>query len=70
MTEVLEDTLDHKKSEVVATLVSKYDLPGMSIFIGHLLRLFTKSNKLVDAFLNLELLGKLVKLITNPDFNI
>ncbi len=42
----------------------------MSTFIGNLLRLYTKSNKLVDAFLNLDILGKLVKLITNPDFNI
>ena len=45
-------------------------MPGMSTFIGNLLRLHTKSNKLVDAFLNIELLEKLVKLITNPDFNI
>jgi Mo25-like len=67
---VLEETLDHKKKEVVSTLISKYELPGMSTFIGNLLRLFTKSHRLIEAFLDLELLGKLVKLITNPDFNI
>jgi hypothetical protein len=70
LTEVLEDTLNPKKVEVVTTLIGKYELPGMSTFIGNLLRLHTKSNKLVDAFLNLELLDRLVKLITNPDFNI
>jgi hypothetical protein len=70
LTEVLEETLNHRKDEVVTTLVNKYELAGLSTFIGALLRLYTKSNKLVDAFLNLEILEKLTMLITNPDFNI
>lgn len=69
-TEVIEDTLDYNKNDVVAALVSKYDMPGMSTFIGNLLRLYTKSNKLIEAFMNMDILGKLAKLITNPDFNI
>lgn len=68
--EVIEDTLDHKKGEVVSTLVGKYEMQGMSTFIGQILRLYTKSNKLIDAYLNLEILGKLTQLITNPDFNV
>jgi Mo25-like len=55
---------------VVNALVSKYDEPGMSTFIGNLLRLYTKSNKLIEAFMNMEILNKLSKLISNPDFNI
>ena len=48
--EVIEITLEHKKEEVVKTLVTKYDLPHMSSFVGLILRLFTKSNKLIGAF--------------------
>jgi hypothetical protein len=48
--EVIEITLEHKKEEVVKTLVTKYDLPHMSSFVGIILRLFTKSNKLIGAF--------------------
>lgn len=68
--EVIEDTLDHRKSEVISTLIGKYEMQGMSTFIGQILRLYTKSNKLVDAYLNLDIMGKLTHLITNPDFNI
>jgi len=42
----------------------------MPTFVGKILRLFTKSSRLIDSFLNLELLQNLTKLITNPDFNI
>lgn len=66
----MEETLDHNKDSVVQTLLSKYELPGMSPFIGNLLRLYTKSTKLIAAFFNLEQLNNLTKLITNPDFNI
>ena len=69
-TEVMEETLDSQKLEVVNALVGMYDTPGMSTFIGNLLRLYTKSNKLIEAFMNFEILNKLAKLISNPDFNI
>jgi hypothetical protein len=68
--EVIEDALEHRKVEVVSALINKYEIQGMSTFIGQILRLYTKSNKLIDAFLSLDVLGRLVKLITNPDFNI
>lgn len=48
--EVVEDALDLHKEEVVTALVDKYDAPGMSAFIGNLLRLYTKSSKLIGAF--------------------
>lgn len=67
---MLEETLNYNKQEVVKTLISKYEMPGLSPFVGNILRLYTKSNKLVDAFLNFDLLGSLVKLIANLDFNI
>ena len=51
-------------------LVGKYDQQGMSTFIGNILRLYTKSNKLIGAYQNIELLNKLALLITNPDFSI
>lgn len=68
--EVLEETLDYKKNDVVSTLISKYEIPTLSTFIGSLLRLYTKSNRLIDAFQDMEILNKLSKLISNPDFNI
>ena len=48
--EVIEESLDQYKEDVVSSLVSKYDVPGLSPFIGNILRLYTKSNKLVAAF--------------------
>jgi hypothetical protein len=42
--DVIEEALNSKKEEIVNTLVDKYPLPGMSPFVGNLLRLFTKSN--------------------------
>lgn len=54
--EVIEEALAFKKEELVSTLVSKYDMPGLSPFVGQLLRLFTKSNRLVEAFLNIDIL--------------
>ncbi len=51
-------------------LVEAYSKPGMSPFIGTILRLYTKSNRLVAAFQNIEVLKKLASLILNPDFNI
>jgi hypothetical protein len=68
--EVIEETLDYNKTETVLELVGKYDQQGMSTFIGNILRLYTKSNKLIGAYQNIELLNKLALLITNPDFSI
>lgn len=55
--EVIEDALDEHKLETVATLVKKYDYPGLPPFIGTLLRLYTKSSKLVTVFFDIEILN-------------
>ena len=68
--DVMEETLDFEKEHVVRTLVDTYTQPGMSPFVGNLLRLYAKSSRLLQAFLHLDLLQKLTELITNPDFNI
>jgi len=42
----------------------------MSVFVGPLLRLFTRSSKLIDALIRIEVIKQLVQLITNPAFDI
>jgi|LauGreDrversion4_2_1035121.scaffolds.fasta_scaffold123326_3 hypothetical protein len=66
----MEDALDQHKNEVVATLITKYDLPTLSALVGNILRLYSKSNRLIGAFQNIALLRQLAMLITHPDFNI
>lgn len=68
--EVMEETLEAHKEEVVGSLIHKYDSPGLSPFVGNILRLYSKSNKLVGAFLKMEILQKLANYVLNPDFNI
>lgn len=46
-TEVIEETLDFRKNEIVTSLIEKYIVQGMSPFAGNLLRLFTKSTVFV-----------------------
>jgi hypothetical protein len=41
--EVMEVSLYPKRIEIVQTLLLKYTEPGMAIFVGSFLRLFTKS---------------------------
>jgi len=50
--------------------VGKYQYPGMATFAGSLIRLFTKSNRLMDAMANFGVIDQLAKLIINPDFNV
>jgi len=68
--EVIEEALEDHKEETISCLVKKYKEPGLSPFIGTILRLYTKSSKLVVAYFNIELLKLLAKLIMEPDFNI
>jgi hypothetical protein len=54
--EIIEETLELYKDEVVSTIVQKYDSPGLSLFVGNILRLYSKTNRLVGAFLHMEIL--------------
>mmetsp|Transcript_35706 Transcript_35706/g.26523 ORF Transcript_35706/g.26523 Transcript_35706/m.26523 type:complete len:115 (+) Transcript_35706:269-613(+) len=64
------EALHPKRMEIVTILIKKYTMPGMATFVGSLLRLFTKSNKLIDSLSSLSVLEQLADLIGNPDFNI
>jgi hypothetical protein len=47
--DVIEGALYPKRNEIVQSLISKYTLPGMAVFVGSILRLFTKTH--VNNFL-------------------
>jgi Mo25-like len=68
--EVIEEALDENKEEIIQCLVQKYSISGLSPFVGTILRLFTKSSRLVTAYFNIDLLKQLASFILNPDFNI
>lgn len=54
--EVIEEALDEHKDETIASLVKKYSISGLSPFVGTILRLYTKSSKLVTAYFNIDIL--------------
>lgn len=68
--EVIEEALDEHKEEAILCLVKKYSISGLSPFVGTILRLYTKSSRLVTAYFNIEILNELSSFILNPDFNI
>ena len=68
--EVIEDALDENKEETISCLVKKYNIIGLSPFVGTILRLYSKSSRLVIAYFNIEVLKELASFVLNPDFNI
>lgn len=55
----MTEALYPRRKEIVLSLLDKYTLAGMATFMGSLLRLFAKTNKLVDSLADIDLIKRL-----------